>query len=272
VPRASHLNPEVLARLIGAGALLASGGIHLDLYLTSYHAIPTIGPLFLVQTASALLIGLVLAVRADQLLSAAGALLAISTLGGYLLSRVVGLFGFHEVGTTAGLTASLLDCTTFVLLGLIATIGSGSVGVIPRRIQQVRALISSRLARLIVPLVGAVALALALLSGGGVSVQATQTPPTSAPSGAVTIVITNFVFIPAHVTVTPGERILIHNNDSVAHTLTATSGTTPAANFNTGDIQPGQTKSIVAPTTSGTYQYLCSIHNFMTGEITVKPK
>jgi plastocyanin len=45
-----------------------------------------------------------------------------------------------------------------------------------------------------------------------------------------------------------------------------------SGSFNTGDIQPGRSKYFTAPTASGTYQYLCSIHNFMTGEIKVKAK
>ena len=36
-------------RLAGAGLLAAAGAIHLDLYLTGYRTIPTIGWLFLLQ-------------------------------------------------------------------------------------------------------------------------------------------------------------------------------------------------------------------------------
>ena len=84
--------------------------------------------------------------------------------------------------------------------------------------------------------------------------------------------ITNFVFVPASLTVTPGERILVKNEDSVAHTLTATPGSSPSGSFNTGDIDPGKAKYFTAPMSPGTYQYLCSIHNFMTGQIKVKAK
>src|SRR5580658_1014483 len=121
MPRHSTSALRSAARPAGAAALLASGGVHLDLYLTGYHAIPTIGPLFLVQTISALALGLVLAVRSDEILSAGGALLALGTLGGYVVSRSVGMFGFHEVATTAGVTAGLLDTVAFVSLGYFAT-------------------------------------------------------------------------------------------------------------------------------------------------------
>jgi hypothetical protein len=111
------LHIRTLLRLLGAGALLAAGGMHLDLSITSYHTIPTIGPLFLVQTISALGLGLLIAARPNPLFSGSGALLAIGTLVGYVLSRAVGLFGFHEVATTAGLVAGLLDSTAFCALG-----------------------------------------------------------------------------------------------------------------------------------------------------------
>ena len=40
-------------RLAGAGLLAATGAIHLDLYLTGYRSIPTIGWLFLLQVIAA---------------------------------------------------------------------------------------------------------------------------------------------------------------------------------------------------------------------------
>jgi len=86
----------------------------------------------------------------------------------------------------------------------------------------------------------------------------------------VTITIDNFAFSPAHLTVRPGERIRVHNEDAVAHTVTAVPGSTPFGNFDTGDIGDNQVKSFTAPMKDGTYQYYCSIHNFMTGQLTVK--
>ena len=68
----------------------------------------------------------------------------------------------------------------------------------------------------------------------------------------------------------PGERIEVHNKDSVAHTVTAVPGSTPFGNFDTGDIADNGVKSFTAPAKGGIYQYYCSIHNFMTGEITVR--
>ena len=59
------------------------------------------------------------------LVAAAGAAFAISTLGGYLLSLWVGLFGFTEVRTTAGIVAGIIDVAAFAALALAAARGAG---------------------------------------------------------------------------------------------------------------------------------------------------
>ena len=55
-------------------------------------------------------------VIAGRLAAAAGAGLALATLGGYLLSVAVGLFGFKEVRTTAGIAAGLMEVAAFVVV------------------------------------------------------------------------------------------------------------------------------------------------------------
>ena len=114
-----------LCGIVGAGLLFASGGIHLDLYLTGYRTIPTIGWLFLLQTIAALALGGVVLAAAwlpDPVASpiaASGALFALATLGGYLLSVWVGLFGFREVRTTAGIVAGVIDVAVFAVLAVM---------------------------------------------------------------------------------------------------------------------------------------------------------
>jgi predicted lipoprotein with Yx(FWY)xxD motif len=102
--------------IAGAALLIASGSIHLDLYLTGYRSIPTIGPLFLLQIIAAYVLAIAIPVTRHWLAAAAGAGFAISTLGGYLLSLKVGLFGFTEVRTTAGIVAAIIDVATFAVL------------------------------------------------------------------------------------------------------------------------------------------------------------
>ena len=115
-----------MLRVAGAGLLIATGAIHLDLYLTGYRTIPTIGWLFLLQVIAAFGLGLaVLAtggrtVIASRLAAAAGAGFALATLAGYLLSVWTGLFGFTEVRTTAGIVVGVIDVAAFAVLAALA--------------------------------------------------------------------------------------------------------------------------------------------------------
>ena len=102
--------------IAGAALLVALGAIHLDLYLTGYRSIPTIGWLFLLQIISSFVLAVAILVTRHWLAAAAGAGFALSTLGGYLLSLKPGLFGFTEVRTTAGIVAAILDVAAFAVL------------------------------------------------------------------------------------------------------------------------------------------------------------
>jgi predicted lipoprotein with Yx(FWY)xxD motif len=107
-------------RVAGGGLLAATAAIHLDLYLTGYRSIPTIGWLFLLQVIAAFVLAVVVLASGSRLAAAAGAGFAVSTLGGYLLSIWIGLFGFTEVRTTAGIVAGLIEVAAFAVLAILA--------------------------------------------------------------------------------------------------------------------------------------------------------
>ncbi len=109
-------------RVAGAALLAATGGIHLDLYLTGYRSVPTIGWLFLLQVIAAFALALAVLVSGSRLAAAAGAGFALATLGGYLLSVWIGLFGFKEVRTTAGIVAGVVEVAAFAALAVLALI------------------------------------------------------------------------------------------------------------------------------------------------------
>jgi predicted lipoprotein with Yx(FWY)xxD motif len=110
----------------GGGLLIATAAIHLDLYVTGYRTIPTIGWLFLLQVIAAFALGLAVLVIpgrlviASRLAAAAGAGFALATLGGYLLTVWIGLFGFKEVRTTAGIVAGVIEVAAFTVLAALA--------------------------------------------------------------------------------------------------------------------------------------------------------
>lgn len=117
---------RIILRVAGSGLLIATAAIHLDLYLTGYRTIPTIGWLFLLQVIAAFALGLAVLVIpgrfviASRLAAAAGAGFALATLGGYLLTVWIGLFGFKEVRTTAGIVAGVVEVVAFVVLAALA--------------------------------------------------------------------------------------------------------------------------------------------------------
>jgi predicted lipoprotein with Yx(FWY)xxD motif len=123
--------PAVVLRVVGSGLLIATAAIHLDLYLTGYRTIPTIGWLFLLQVIAAFGLGVAVlaiprrpaaALLVSRLAAAAGAGFALATLGGYLLSVWIGLFGFKEVRTSAGIAAGLVEVAAFVVLAALALV------------------------------------------------------------------------------------------------------------------------------------------------------
>ena len=75
--------------------LAVSAGIHLDLYLTGYRSIPTIGWLFLLQFVGGLTLAIAVLVTHSRLAVAASAAFALSTLSAYLLAVWIGLFGLQ---------------------------------------------------------------------------------------------------------------------------------------------------------------------------------
>ncbi len=107
-------------RLAGAGLLAATGAIHLDLYLTGYRSIPTLGWLFLLQVITAFGLAATVLATGSRLIAAAGAGFALATVGGYLLSVWIGLFGFKEVRTTAGIVAGVIEVAAFAALAALA--------------------------------------------------------------------------------------------------------------------------------------------------------
>ncbi len=109
-------------RVAGALLLLVSACIHLVLYLTGYRSIPTIGWLFLVQFLVAFILAIGALVTHSRLAAVAGAAFALSTLGCYLLAAWIGLFGFKEIRTRAGIAAGLIEVAAFATLALAAVI------------------------------------------------------------------------------------------------------------------------------------------------------
>ena len=83
-----------------------------------------------------------------------------------------------------------------------------------------------------------------------------------AADGSVSIA--NFAFDPATVTVNVGDSVTWTNQDGTAHTATAGDGS-----FDTGIIAGGGSATVTFET-AGTFAYVCSIHQQMTGTVVVQ--
>ena len=135
VVRGDHgSTPQLGLRISGALLLAVSAGIHLDLYLTGYRKIPTIGWLFLLQVIVGFMLTIAALVTRSRLAAAASAALALSTLAAYLLAVWIGLFGFKEIRTRAGLAAGLIEVAAFATLALAAVTASSGRHVVGRAV------------------------------------------------------------------------------------------------------------------------------------------
>lgn len=88
--------------------------------------------------------------------------------------------------------------------------------------------------------------------------------PSSSQSAQDAVIIQNFSFSPATITVKSGDTVTWTNKDSMGHSATADDGS-----FDTGIISQGQSKSITFKK-PGTYTYHCSVHPYMKGTVIVK--
>lgn len=100
--------------------------------------------------------------------------------------------------------------------------------------------------------------------------QPSQQPPAPSNPPAVTassssIDISNYAFVPTPLTINVGDTVTWTNKDSAPHTVTSDSG----SELSSGSLSNGQTYTHTF-TTAGTYNYHCSVHSMMKGEIIVK--
>jgi hypothetical protein len=83
-------------------------------------SIPTLGWLFLLQVITAFALAAAVLATGSRLAAAAGAGFALATLGRYLLAVWVGLFGFKEIRSTAGIAARVIEVAAFATLAAVA--------------------------------------------------------------------------------------------------------------------------------------------------------
>jgi amicyanin len=101
-------------------------------------------------------------------------------------------------------------------------------------------------------------------SGGGTAGSAGP-GGSSAPAATDAVSIRDFAFAPATVTVRVGTTVTWTNADGEPHTVTAKDKTFASPTLNNGGAYR------FTFTRPGRYDYLCTIHPFMTGTVVVTP-
>jgi plastocyanin len=100
----------------------------------------------------------------------------------------------------------------------------------------------------------AVGIALAAALGGAAAAD---------PARTHEVVIQGLLYVPATLTVRPGDVVVWTNKDPFPHTATA------AGAFDSGSIEPGKSWRFTAKK-AGTYPYLCTLHTTMKGTLRVE--
>jgi hypothetical protein len=110
---------------LGGVLLIWSAYVHFHLWneTDGYRSIPTIGPLFLLQSIAGLVIGVGVMVVRRLWAAVIGLGFALSTVAGFLLSVAVGLFGFKD----SWLAPFAKEAFTIEILAAVAFVAAGTL-------------------------------------------------------------------------------------------------------------------------------------------------
>jgi len=86
---------------------------------------------------------------------------------------------------------------------------------------------------------------------------------------SVTIVNQATGFSPKNLSISVGDVVKWHNNDSIDHTVTSGTSPTPDGVFDSGHVTSGSNYCVKFIDPTHAYPYFCSIHTTMTGTVTV---
>jgi hypothetical protein len=115
-----RLVPLVI-RLALVATVAESGYVHARLYVEGYRLIPHIGPMFLLQAAASFALA-VLLLPGPMVVQLAAAGTTLGALGGFVLSRTVGIWGFTERGFQPHPDALLSVLSEVATLGLLTAL------------------------------------------------------------------------------------------------------------------------------------------------------
>ncbi len=108
------------ARLLAAAALLVSAAVHLKLWFDGVRHEYVVGPAFMLNAVAGIVIAVLLVLWRcwAPLLLAVG--FGASTLGAFIISATVGLFGVHEHWTGGPVWTAAMSEVVAILAGVLA--------------------------------------------------------------------------------------------------------------------------------------------------------
>lgn len=109
----------VVARALAAAAVLLSAVIHLELWVQGVRILDVLGPAFLLNAIGGLVVAVALLLWRHWAPLVAAMVFGVATLGAFLLSMNVGIFGIEgQVWTTASVLAAVAEVTAVLMAGI----------------------------------------------------------------------------------------------------------------------------------------------------------
>lgn len=112
-------------RVLIAAAVLVSAYVHLKLWFDGFRTIDRIGPAFMINAVAGAVIAVLLLAWRHSLPLFLAVGFGASTLGAYLISATVGLFGIHEVWTGVWIWAAAISELVAIVAGVVALVHEG---------------------------------------------------------------------------------------------------------------------------------------------------
>jgi hypothetical protein len=110
----------MVTRVIAAVAVLVSGYVHLDLWFAGTRHLHVVGPAFLLNAVAALLIAVLLVTWKDWLPLLLTVGFGAATLGAFVISATVGLYGVHESWDGGWQWTAAVSEAVAIVAGLVA--------------------------------------------------------------------------------------------------------------------------------------------------------
>jgi hypothetical protein len=105
-------------RIVAAVAVLVSAVVHLKLWFDGFRDIDVIGPAFMLNAVAGVVIAVLLLVWRHWVPSFLAAGFGASTLGAFIISATVGLFGVHESWSGGYVLAAAISEAVAMVAGL----------------------------------------------------------------------------------------------------------------------------------------------------------